>query len=157
MAGLRDETHHSAAAVRVTARCGVTDGRAERRILHDDLIAAFAGTAKLDRHAFAAPGTDAVIGLIGEPGVEAIAAILKDAFPMAAGCVAGAGEAEDVAVCRAWTENALQIAMNRAAALAVAPAWHDNRTRDNSCALLPRPACCFEELVRAVGVPVGEQ
>src|SRR5262249_34188482 len=42
-------------------------------------------------------------------------------------------------------------------AFAVAPAWHDQRTGEDAGALLPGPPRRLKELVRAVGLPVGEQ
>src|SRR6266542_2518030 len=47
--------------------------------------------------------------------------------------------------------------MHRAAAFAIAPAGHDDGTRDDAGPALAGPADRFQKLVGRIGVPIGEQ
>src|SRR5437899_6747278 len=46
--------------------------------------------------------------------------------------------------------------MDRPSPLAVAPAWHDEGTGNDSRPLRARPAHRFEKFVGPIGIPVGE-
>lgn len=76
---------------------------------------------------------------------------------MSQGEVAGTGNAEKIIRLITLAEQSSEIAMDRATTFAIAPAWHDDRTRDDSSATLTSPSNGREERGRIIGLPVGQE
>src|SRR5438034_6455119 len=82
---------------------------------------------------------------------------MVQARPVALGGVAGASEEQDSVPIIAAAQNLGQCRMDRAAAFAIAPAWHDDRTRDDIGSLVTGPADGVQEGLRALRFPVREE
>src|SRR5205807_3403794 len=91
------------------------------------------------------------------PVLKAIIPRSVAAAPVALGNIARAGEAEHISRMGAVAKDAAKRGMYAAAALAVAPVRHDDRTGNQPGALLTRPARRLQKLLRLVGLPIREQ
>src|SRR5262249_11088489 len=137
----RRRTHH------FLAGDGVLDG---------DVVVRLALPAHFDRHWLGPPRLQCVVGPARLPLVPAAVILVESAGPVTLGGVAGAGETEHVAGLVAGTEDAAQGLMHGAAALAVAPAGHDDGARDETGPLLAHPSSGRQELFGMIRLPVGQ-
>src|SRR5262249_23767556 len=83
--------------------------------------------------------------------------LMKSPLPVPLGEVAGTGEEQRVAGCGSVAEDFAEPGVERAAALTVAPARHDERTGDDPGPAAAGPAHRVEEAGGPVGLPVGQQ
>src|SRR5262249_13336115 len=89
--------------------------------------------------------------------MPAVAGGTIGACPVALRRVPRAGATKHVALGRAIAQDTRERLVRWAAAVAIAPAWHDDGTGDDARPLLARPAHRGKELVRAVRFPVGNE